>query len=198
VTLPIYIVTLQARHGDGIRSLRSLLKRLLRGSALRCLSVRQDHDHQFARHSASSSPAASSRSRNRATHEVNMRKSDAYPSKYFRAADLPDGWSLTAEIEMSRMEEFDSDTGGKVKKLVVYLVRQKSGLVVGSVVWDQLVAATGEDDSDAWKGHTVELYKTETPFGRKIVPCVRVRRADAPLKKPSKKAVVEASEEVPF
>ena len=119
------------------------------------------------------------------------------PSKYFRASDHEDGWTQQAEIEMARMEELDSDKG-TVKKLVVYFRKQRSGLVVGSVVWDQFVVATGEDDSDNWKGKVVELYRTTTQFGAKIVPCVRVRKPNA-LKPTSKKVAADAdSEEVPF
>jgi hypothetical protein len=119
-----------------------------------------------------------------------MRKSDAIPTKYFRAKDLPDGWTLTAEVEMARMEKFEGDRGkGDSDKMVVYFRRQKSGLVVGSVVWDMFIDVTGEEDSDHWKGHVVELYKTTTPFGRETVPCVRVRKASEPPKK-AKKPVV--------
>jgi hypothetical protein len=195
VNRPVYIVTLQAIRGDGIRSLRNLLKRLLRGSALKCLSISESH-HQFARHSASSSPAASSsRSRNRATHEVNMRKQDAMPTKYFRASDFSNE-PLTLEIEMARMEEFDGDNG-TTKKLVVYFRKQRSGLVIGSVVWDQFVLATGEDDSDAWKGHVVELYRTTCQFGAKTVPCLRIRKSEASKKSAPKKVLADA-EDAPF
>jgi hypothetical protein len=197
MTLPVYIVTLQARHGDGIRSLRNLLKRLLRGSALKCLSVRQDHDHQFARHSASSSPAASSsRSLQPRNHEVNMRKIDAMPPRYYRTEGFPDE-PLVLEIELVRTEQFDGD-GGSVKKPVAYFKRQRSGLVLGSTTWDQIVGITGESDSDRWPGHVVELYKTTCQFGAKTVPCVRVRQVTGAAKKPSPKKVATADEDVPF
>jgi hypothetical protein len=120
----------------------------------------------------------------------NMRKTEAIPSRYYRAKDMPDGWTLAAEIETARMEDFEGDRGkGATKKMVVYFRRQKSGLVVGSVVWDQLIEVTGEEDSDHWKGHVVELFKTETPFGRDVVDCIRVRKPVEPQKK-AKKPVV--------
>lgn len=115
-----------------------------------------------------------------------MRKADAYPSKYFRAADLPDGWTLTAEVELARMEKFEGDRGkGATEKLVAYFRRQKSGLVVGPTVWDQFIDVTGEEDCDDWKGHVVELFKTTTPFGRETVPCIRVRKPAETKKKPA-------------
>jgi len=118
-----------------------------------------------------------------------MRKTDAYPSKYFKAANYPDDWALTVEVEMARLEEFDgSDRGkGPTKKLVVYFRKQQSGLVAGPVIWDQFIAATGEDDCDNWKGHRVELYRDYTPFAGKNVPCIRVRKTGAPPKKKSAK-----------
>ncbi len=119
-----------------------------------------------------------------------MRKSDAYPSRYFKAADYPDDWTLTAEVEMARMEEFENDRGkDKKEKLVVYFRKVKSGLVVGPTVWDQFIEVTGEEDCDNWKGHRVTLYRDTTPFAGKSVPCIRVRKPGAaPSKKPSKKA----------
>jgi hypothetical protein len=54
-----------------------------------------------------------------------MRKSDACPTKYFRAADLPADWELTVEIEMARLEKFEGDRSkGDNEKLVVYFRRQ--------------------------------------------------------------------------
>ena len=118
-----------------------------------------------------------------------MRKSDACPTKYFRAADLPADWELTAEIEMARIETFEGDRDkGDAEKLVVYFRKQKSGLVCGPTIWDQLIEATNEEDSDDWPGHLVQLYRTMVQFGPKSVPAVRVRAAPEPVaKKPAKK-----------
>ena len=102
-----------------------------------------------------------------------MRKRDAYPSTYFKAADFPDT-PMVLEIETSRLEKFDKN-GRETEKLVVYFVGLKSGLVVGSVVWDQIAEVTGSDDTKDWPHHHVELYRTKTPFGRDMVDCIRVR-----------------------
>jgi hypothetical protein len=112
------------------------------------------------------------------------RKSEVYPTRYFRASGLPDGWSLTAQVEACRREPFDGERDGeKIDKLVVYFHGQKSGLVVGPVVWDQIaevMAANGVDRSNAddyefWPGHWLELHRDRTQFGGKMVPCIRVR-----------------------
>jgi hypothetical protein len=111
-----------------------------------------------------------------------MKRSEAYPSKYFKAADYDDDWKMTVEIELARLEEIGGD-GKKTEKLVVYFRRVKQGLVVGPTIFDQIADATGEDDSDNWKGHRVELYRDETSFQGKTVPCIRVRKPDEPPKK---------------
>jgi hypothetical protein len=116
-----------------------------------------------------------------------MRKSEAYPSKYFRAKDYPDDWTLTVEIEMARMESFENGKSNR-ERLVVYFRKQKSGLVVGPIIWDQFIEATGEEDSDDWKGHRVELFRDWTNFQGKNVECIRVRKAGEPPPKKSKKS----------
>jgi hypothetical protein len=79
-----------------------------------------------------------------------VRKSEAMPTKYFRAKDLPENWSLQVEIELARLEKFEGERGGQsTEKMVVFFRGQKSALVVGSIVWDQIVEVTGEEDSDA-------------------------------------------------
>jgi hypothetical protein len=68
-----------------------------------------------------------------------------------------------------------------VEKLVVYFKRQKSGLVLGGpTLWDGFIEATGEEDSENWPGHLVELYRDKTNFGGRSVACIRVRAAEAP------------------
>jgi hypothetical protein len=129
-----------------------------------------------------------------------MRKSEACPSKYFRAKDCPEDWVLNAEIELARMEKFE---GGRGKdggeKMVCYFRRQKSGLVIGPVLWDALIELTGEEDSDNWPGHRVQLYRDVTQFGRETVPCIRVRAApESSAKKPVKKPVAVDEDEEAF
>ena len=128
-----------------------------------------------------------------------MRKNDAYPSRYFKAANFSEDWSLTVQVEMARMEEFEGDRGkGKTEKLVVYFRKQKSGLVVGPTVWDQFIEVTGEEDCDDWKDHWVELFRDTTTFGsKKDVACIRVRKPETlPSKKPMKKPAAHLDEDV--
>ena len=107
------------------------------------------------------------------------RKQDVHASRYFKASEVPDGWALTAEVEMARLEKFQNGRD-EVEKLVVYFRKQKSGLVVGPTVWDQFAEIIGTDEADDWKGHLVELYRDKTPFQGKTVPCIRVRKPGTP------------------
>jgi hypothetical protein len=122
------------------------------------------------------------------------KKRDVYPTKYFVATDFPETPKVL-QIETARREEF-KDGDKSVEKLVVYFVGQKSGLVVGPTVWDQIadvVAADGiskfdSDDFTKWKDHWVELYRDRTPFGGKMVACIRVRKPNTlPPKAKAKK-----------
>jgi hypothetical protein len=103
------------------------------------------------------------------------RKADVHQSKYYRAGDYADDWTLTAEVETARLEDFENGHG-KAEKLVVYFRKQKPGLVIGPTVWDQFADVTGSDESDDWKGAVVELYRDKTSFQGKMVPCIRVRK----------------------
>jgi hypothetical protein len=124
---------------------------------------------------------------------MGTRKRDVYPTKYFIASNFPEK-PMVLEIEIARLEKFEND-GKSVEKLVVYFRGQKSGLVVGPTVWDQIaevVEADGvskfdSDDYAFWPGHRVELYHDKTPFGGKMVDCIRVRRPGTPPPKTSKK-----------
>jgi hypothetical protein len=117
-----------------------------------------------------------------------MRKADAYPPNYFKANEFGDTPRIL-EIETTRLEKFENN-GKETEKLAVYFIGQKSRLVVGSAVWDQIAEVTGSDDTEGWPGHRVELYRTKTQFGRDMVDCIRVRAPGAAAKakpKPKKK-----------
>jgi hypothetical protein len=136
------------------------------------------------------------------------RKRDVYPTKYFTATDFPET-PLVLQIETARLEKFEND-GKEVEKLVVYFRGQKSGLIVGPTVWDQIADVVADDgvskfDSDdytKWKDHWVELFRDKTPFGKKIVDCIRVRKPNAIPKKskksPPKSGKPDFNDEVPY
>ena len=107
-----------------------------------------------------------------------MKKRDAYPSKYFKATDFPDK-PMVLKIEMTRLEPFENN-GKSAEKLVIYFVGQKSGLVIGPTVWEQIADVTGSDDTEDWPDQWLELYRDKTSFGGKMVDCIRVRKPGTP------------------
>jgi hypothetical protein len=127
-----------------------------------------------------------------------VKKSEAFPTKYFKAVDF--NGPLQLEIETVRFEPFERN-GKSEEKAVIYFNKHRSGLVIGPTVWDEVVAATGQEDTTDWKGHRVELYKSETLFQGRTVPCIRIRKPDAPpstKKKPAPKPPPEFDHEVRF
>ena len=104
---------------------------------------------------------------------------------------------VVVQVETCRLEPFPGKRDGEtVDKLVVYFRGQKSGLVVGPVVWDQIAAVMensgvdkfNADDYAFWPGHWIELHRDRTQFGGKMVPCIRVREPNAATPKPKAKA----------
>jgi hypothetical protein len=104
------------------------------------------------------------------------RKSDVYPSKYFRASDYPDDWTQIVQVELVRLEEFH-DNGKKTERPVAYFKGVKSGLVITPTKWDAIAAVVGDDDFVTWKGHVFQLYRDWTHMGGKRVPTIMVRAA---------------------
>ena len=122
-----------------------------------------------------------------------MKKSDVFPSRFFKADDLSDPPTLT--IAGGKYETLKNHKGKDEQKLVLNFLKTKKLLVVNATNFDKIVEVTGEADSDDWPGHAIQLYGTEVQVGTEMKPCVRVRaaaqgelKAAAKTKKPSTKA----------
>lgn len=108
-----------------------------------------------------------------------MKKRELFPSKYMAAEDLQ-GKPWSFKISRIRLEEMhNKETNAKTKKGVVYFAGPKKGLILSSTIFDQIVEATGQDDTDNWPGHLVTIYPTTTyAFGNNY-HVVRVRPAES-------------------
>jgi hypothetical protein len=100
-------------------------------------------------------------------------RQEAFPSRWFQAADLPRPAVL--EIVETNQETVRGNDGRNTKKLTIYFRGQRKGLIVNATNFDSIVLITGEDDSDNWPGHSIELFATTTEMAGKTTPCVRVR-----------------------
>jgi len=103
-------------------------------------------------------------------------KAVAFPSRFWKAADLPPG-GLVLKIAKSQLEKVGQD---QKEKYCLYFKGQDKQLVVNSTNWDLIADFCGAD-SDIWPGKDVVLVPDKTPFGAKgMVDCIRVRKPPEP------------------
>lgn len=100
-----------------------------------------------------------------------MKISDAFPSKYLKAADLPDGRDVRVQVQDVRLETLEQSGD---EKPVCYFIGKTRGLVLNSTNATAISAVLG-DETESWHGQTIILFSATTTFGGKTVPCIRVR-----------------------
>lgn len=101
-----------------------------------------------------------------------MKISSAFPSKYLKASDIPDGRDVIVKIDVVRMEIMTE--AGTEEKPILYFVGKEKGLVLNQTNAGTLATALG-DDTETWHGQTVTLFTTTTQFNGRTVPCIRLR-----------------------
>jgi hypothetical protein len=112
-----------------------------------------------------------------------MKRADAFPSRFWKAADLKDG-PVTLTIEHTNYEAIKENAGESKEKLVAYFKSQKKSLVLNLTNFESIAGFCGED-SDDWAGKRITLFADTTTMGGKRVDCVRVRRPSATKTKPT-------------
>lgn len=115
-----------------------------------------------------------------------MKMSEVFKSKYLRADDLK-GRAIKAEIESVTLEEMADD---KEEKPVIYFKGKDRGLVLNRTNNAMLVSRFG-DESDQWKGHTVQLTTEPVNFQGRMVDGIRV-------KVPTATPVQDFEDDIPF
>ena len=95
----------------------------------------------------------------------------AFPSKYLRAADLPEEGTQSFTIEDVKIEEVGKE---KQKKPVIYFEDGSHPFIANKTNCNTIAKLTGSRDTDDWKGKTVRLYRAEVPFGDEMVESIRV------------------------
>ena len=103
-----------------------------------------------------------------------MNINEAYPSKYLKAADLPDEGSQVATIESVSVEEIGRD---KESKLVVSFSDIDKGLICNKTNARTIARALGSEECDDWVGRRIALYRTEVEFGGDMYDAIRVKPA---------------------
>jgi len=98
----------------------------------------------------------------------------AFPSKYVRAADLPDGKFITVTIDRVETDNVAGNGEPEECKPILFFARKEKGLVLNKTNANTIAGAYGHETDD-WAGKPVLIYATETQYGGKMVPCVRVK-----------------------
>jgi hypothetical protein len=128
-----------------------------------------------------------------------MRRSELFPSRFLRHADLQ-GRPQTVIIKIVILEDVGDDSR---QKPVIYFRGKEKGLVCNATNYDVIAEAYG-DETDDWAGQPIELYPTRVNFKGQLTDTIRVRippRKDPPESKPAptpKPASGELSDQIKF
>jgi hypothetical protein len=109
-----------------------------------------------------------------ATGEPMVTKNDAFPSRFFKAADLLDG-PIVLTVLKAPLEELKYQ-GRAEEKVVLYFRQTKKVLSVNSTNFDAMIKVTGKSNSDDWVGCKIELYPAQTQYRGETVDCIRIRK----------------------
>ncbi len=118
-----------------------------------------------------------------------MRISEAYPSKYLKAADL-DGQDRTVSIRACVQEELGQGSEMEVKP-VLYFDGGQKGLVLNKTNAQAIVEDYG-DDTEAWTGREIVLFIQKVTYQGKLTPAIRVR-----VQKTAPQPVVQSAPAMP-
>ena len=99
-----------------------------------------------------------------------MKKSDVFPSKYVKVADL-NGGDVEATISSVEWEKVGDD-----EKAVCYFKGNKvKPLPLNKTNYESIQDIDGDEETDNWGGTIVVLYPTTVRFNGSLTPCIRLR-----------------------
>jgi hypothetical protein len=112
-----------------------------------------------------------------------MKREDVFPSKYLKAADL-NGQAKIVTIERASYETLRAPDGKEQGKTVLYFRNARKALPLNMTNFDAVSQIVGDDETDNWIGHHIELFPDKTSMAGKMLDCVRIRApTQAPLRK---------------
>lgn len=120
-----------------------------------------------------------------------MKVSEAFPSKYISAADIPED---NIRLVMSHVV---AETMEDKQKMILYFQGAKKGLVLNKTNAKNIADEYG-DDTDDWAGKEVILFTTWVDFQGKSVEAVRVRTPQLKDNKPAAKKSGVLNDEIGF
>src|SRR5271169_3429736 len=99
--------------------------------------------------------------------------SDAFPSKFLKATDLPE--PVVATIKVVALENIKGFDGKEQPKVVLYFAKRLKPLPLNRTNFESVGDICGGFDSDDFPGTKIELYRSKTSMNGKVLDCVRVR-----------------------
>jgi hypothetical protein len=143
----------------------------------------RDHEpggiHHFARRRAEALAAALPPEQK----ESAMKKQDVFKSLDLRPDDLSNG-EMTLTIVSVAFEDRKYN-GEAQRKAVAHFEETDKKLPLNNTNWDRIVALTGKDDADDWRGERITLYQDNYWDDKedRAKPCIRVSTIKPTAKK---------------
>lgn len=106
-----------------------------------------------------------------------MRVDQMFPSKFLRAADVPQGKFFTLTIASVTLEDVGTENASDVKP-VMYFKETQKGMVLNKTNAHAVEWAYGPE-TDTWPGNQVELFTEMTMFQGRPTPGLRLRKPGA-------------------
>ncbi len=97
-----------------------------------------------------------------------MKISKSFPSKWLKSDDIPNGKKIKVTMEHVAEE----DLGGETKP-ILYFVGKEKGLVMNVTNANRISSVFG-DETDAWAGKEIFLYKEKVAMKGQLVDGIRV------------------------
>ena len=99
-----------------------------------------------------------------------MKKSDVFPSKYVKVADL-NGGDVEATVSSVEWEK----VGDEQKAVCYFKGSHLKPLVLNKTNYESIEVIAGDEETDNWGGTRVVLYPTTIRFNGVMTPCIRLK-----------------------
>jgi hypothetical protein len=125
-----------------------------------------------------------------------MRIGQAFPSKYLKAGDLPEGEFVKVTMDRVEMVNVAAEGAPPEEKPVLFFVGKVKGLILNRTN-SRAIEEVYSDETDNWHGKIISLFATTTLMNNNTVACIRVqvpkRTAAAPAAAPARRVVAAAA-----
>jgi hypothetical protein len=95
-----------------------------------------------------------------------------FPSKYLQVSDLDT--PIVATIAGVRSETVGSGDDAESKLVVRFKEPDVKAVVLNLTRAEAIATIVGNDDTDKWVGHRIQLFQGSTRFQGKKVPCIAI------------------------